>query len=618
MTTNAPDVRRRPRAAPDRQAPARPVKVRRPGRPRRRLIALLVAVALLLLVVVARVGMLQTVDQHQLAAEGESQRLSNVTFTAPRGTIFDRNGFELAISVPQSTVWADPRAVGDKGATAAALGDALHLSAADTSALQDRLASDKEFVYIARQVSDAEAKTVTDLKLAGVYQYSEPKRFYPAGDLGRGLLGGTDTDGKGTAGLEQQFEGTLTGQPGELIRERDQQGRSIPSGRRQLVPAQPGNDLVLTLDKTLQYTTEQLLAQQVGALTAAGGTAVIMDTATGDVLAMASVDRDASTGKVTVSPANKAAVDSFEPGSVAKIVPSSAVLDLGESTADQYWHVTGSHKSDVYEIEDVEQHGNIDLTTAQIIAVSSNIGAVLMAGRIGPTEMEKYLRAYGFGATTGLGLPNEAPGILAPESQWSSSQRDTIAYGQGFAVTAVQLTAAMNAIANHGTYVAPRLIDATIDKNGNRHETPASGTHEVIKPQTAAEMTPILQGVWCDGTAMHAPRIDGYSVAGKTGTGFIAQNAGYKVVGPDGRLTTDGYKDANGVNHYNASFVGYLPAENPRLTISVSIFDPRPSGPHFGGNTAAPVFSSIAHEALQQLQIPPSPNGGVCPAVPGG
>ena len=619
MTTIAPDVRRRSRAATHRQPPpVRPVKVRRPGRPRLRLVVLLIAVALSLLVVVARVGILQTVDQHQLAAEGESQRLSNVTFTAPRGTIFDRNGFELAISVPQTTVWADPRAVGDKGTTAAALGDALHLSPADTTALQDRLSTDKEFVYVARQVSDAEAKTVTDLKLPGIYQYNEPKRFYPAGDLGRGLLGGTDTDGKGTAGLEQQFEGTLTGQPGELIRERDQQGRSIPSGRRQLVPAQPGNDLVLTLDKTLQYTTEQLLAQQVGALTAAGGTAVIMDTATGDVLAMASVDRDTSTGKVTVSPANKAAVDSFEPGSVAKIVPSSAVLDLGESTPDQYWHVTGSHKSDVYEIEDVEQHGNIDLTTAQIIAVSSNIGAVLMAGRIGPAEMEKYLRSYGFGAPTGLDLPNEAPGILAPESQWSSSQRDTIAYGQGFAVTGLQLTAAMNAIANHGTYVAPRLIDATIDKNGNRHETPAASTHEVIKPQTAAEMTPILQGVWCDGTAMHAPRIDGYSVAGKTGTGYIAQNAGYKVVGPDGRLTTDGYKDANGVNHYNASFVGYLPAENPRLTISVSIFDPLPSGPHFGGNTAAPVFSSIAHEALQQLQIPPSPNGGVCPAVPGG
>ncbi len=580
--------------------------------------ALLLAVALLLVVVVARVGMLQTVDQHRLAAEGESQRLSNVTLTAPRGTIFDRNGFELAISVPQSTVWADPRAVGDKGATAAALANALRLSPSDAATLQDRLSSDKEFVYVARQVDDAAAKAIADLKLAGIYQYNEPKRFYPAGNLSHGLLGGTDTDGKGTAGLEEKFDSTLSGQPGELIRERDQQGRSIPSGRRQLVPAQPGNDLVLTIDKTLQYTTEQLLAQQVGALTAAGGTAVIMDTATGDILAMASVDRDPATGNVSVSAANKAAVDAFEPGSVAKIVPSSAVLDLGESTPNEYWHLTGTHKSDVYEIEDVEQHGNIDLTTSEIIAVSSNIGAVMMANRIGPPALEQYLHAYGFGVPSGLDLPHETAGILTPQSQWSVSQRDTIAYGQGVAVTALQLTAAMNAIANHGTYVAPRLVDATIDQHGDKHEEPASGTRQVIKPETANEMTPILEGVWCAGTARHAPRIDGYSVAGKTGTGYIAQNAGYKVVGTDGKLTTDGYKDANGVNHYNATFAGYLPAENPRLTISVSIFDPLPSGPHFGGNTAAPVFSSIAHEALQQLQIPPSSNGGSCPAAPGG
>jgi cell division protein FtsI (penicillin-binding protein 3) len=618
VTTIAPDRPRRARPPAGSRPPVQPVKVRRPGRPRRRLVALFLAVALLLVVVVARVGMLQTVDQHRLAAEGESQRLSNVTLTAPRGTIFDRNGFELAISVPQSTVWADPRAVSDKGGTAAALAHALHLSAGDAAALQDRLSSDKEFVYVARQIDDATAKAIADLKLAGVYQYNEPKRFYPADELGHGLLGGTDTDGKGTAGLEEQFDSTLTGQPGELIRERDQQGRSIPSGRRQLVPAQPGNDLVLTIDKTLQYTTEQLLAQQVGALTAAGGTAVIMDTATGDILAMASVDRDPATGKVSVSAANKAAVDAFEPGSVAKIVPSSAVLDLGQSTPTEYWHITGSHKSDVYEIEDVEQHGNIDLTTSQIIAVSSNIGAVMIANRVGPPALEKYLHAYGFGAPSGLDLPHETPGILTPESQWSTSQRDTIAYGQGIAVTALQLTAAMNTIANDGTYVAPRLVDATIDQHGDKHEEPASSTHPVLKPATATQMTPILEGVWCVGTARHAPRIDGYSVAGKTGTGYIAQNAGYKVVGTDGKLTTDGYKDASGVNHYNASFAGYLPAENPRLTISVSIFDPLPSGPHFGGNTAAPVFSSIAHEALQQLQIPPSPNGGTCPAAPGG
>ena len=265
-----------------------------------------------------------------------------------------------------------------------------------------------------------------------------------------------------------------------------------------------------------------------------------------------------------MSAANRVVTDQFEPGSVAKIVPSSAALDLGDATPDTYWHVTGVHKSDVFEIEDVEQHGNVDLTTTQIIAVSSNIGAVLIGQHVGPENMEKYLRAYGFGQPSGLGLPNETAGTLAPAKDWSDSQRDTINYGQGIAVTAIQLAAAMNAIANHGTYVAPRLVDATIDKAGQRHESAPSATHPVLKPETAAAMVPILEQVWCDGTARNAPRIEGYSVAGKTGTGYIAQNAKYMVVGADGKLREDGYKDAQGKRHYNASFAGFLPAENPQ------------------------------------------------------
>jgi cell division protein FtsI (penicillin-binding protein 3) len=610
-------TRRRPPAPPPRRRRPNP-SVWRAGRPRRRLIALFLVCALMMLAVIGRVALLQTVDQHGLAAEGESQRVSNVILTAPRGAIFDRNGFELALSIPQTTLWADPRAVVDKAGTAAELANVLGFKADQTADVQQRLESDKEFVYVARQVDDATAKKVADLKLKGVYSYNEPKRFYPAGDLAKGLLGATDTDGTGTAGLEAEADKTLTGEPGELIRERDQQGRSIPSGRRQLIPATPGNDLVLTIDKTLQFTTEELLKQKVGELSAGGGQAVVMDTATGDVLAMASVDRDKSTGRVTVSPANRVVTDQFEPGSVAKIVPSSAVLDLGEATPDTYWHVTGVHKSDVYEIEDVEQHGNVDLTTTQIIAVSSNIGAVLIGQRVGAPNMEKYLRSYGFGQASGLGLPNETPGTLTPSTSWTSSQADTINYGQGMAVTAIQLAAAMNTIANNGTYVAPRLVDATIDKDGDRHDAAASATHPVLQPATAAAMVPILEQVWCKGTAVSAPRIDGYSIAGKTGTGYIAQDSNYLVVGPDGQLRRDGYKDASGNRHYNASFAGFLPAENPKITILVTITDPPGSGPHYGGNTAAHVFSGIAHEALQQLQVPPSPNGGACPPTPKG
>jgi cell division protein FtsI (penicillin-binding protein 3) len=573
----------------------------------------------LLVAVVARVGYLQTVDRRSLAAEGEQQRLSNVTLPADRGAIFDRNGFELALSVPQTTIWADPRAIQGAGPTAAALANALQFSPAQTADLQKRLSTTAEFEYVARQVDDATAKRVADLQLPGVYSYSESKRFYPAGTLARGLLGITDIDGKGTGGLEQAYDKMLTGKPGELIRERDEQGRTIPSGRDQTIPAQPGNDVVLTIDKTLQFTTEDLLMQQVASLHAKGAMAVVMDTASGDILAMASVDRDRMTGSVNVSSANRVVTDTYEPGSVGKIVPSSAVLDLGESSPDQFWNIAGSHKSYEYVIEDAEAHGSINLTTTQVITESSNIGALMMAERIGPQAFDHYLRAFGFGQPSALALPHESPGILTPVAKWSGPQLDTMAFGQGIGVTGIQLVSAMNAIANGGVYVAPRLIDATIDQNGHRHSTPPSSKHSVIKPKTAQEMNQILQTVWCKGgTAQSAPRVGGYTVAGKTGTGYVAQNAGYHVVGPDGRLGIDGYRDAGGAYHYFASFAGFVPAQDPKLTILVSIDEPPAGGPHFGGLVAAPVFSSIAQEALQQLQIPPIAGTSSCPRTPSG
>jgi cell division protein FtsI (penicillin-binding protein 3) len=586
------------------------------GKPRRRLVVFLLVSVALVGAVVARVSILQTVESGRYAAEGQSQRVSNVTLPADRGTIFDRNRYELALSVPQTTLWADPRAVEDKATTAAALAQVLHLDAARTATLQMRLSGENEFVYVARQVDDATVRAVEALKLKGVFTYSEPKRFHPGGSLARGLLGGVDIDGGGVGGLEKEYDSLLTGTPGELIRERDQQGRTIPSGRRQTIPAKPGKDLVLTIDKTLQYETEQLLLQQVGALEAKGGMVVVMDTRTGNVLAMASAASDPKTGRPVVASANRVVTDSYEPGSVAKIVPASAVLDLGLSTPDQLWHVPAKQKSYEYVIEDVDPHGNQDFTTTDIIAKSLNIGAVLMAQRIGSPQLDRYLRAFGFGAVSRLGLPGETAGILQPEVEWNGSQRDTISFGQGVSVTAMQVAAAMNTIANGGVYVAPRLLAGTIDQAGTDHDSARAAARRVLKPTTAAAMNRILRQVWCGGTAERAPRVAGYTVAGKTGTGYKAQNVGTKSVGNDGRVRTDGYLDRSGHYHYTASFAGFLPAEDPRITILVSIDDP-PGGsrPHFGGNTAAPVFSAIASQAVQELQISPSPNGGACPAA---
>jgi cell division protein FtsI (penicillin-binding protein 3) len=243
----------------------------------------------------------------------------------------------------------------------------------------------------------------------------------------------------------------------------------------------------------------------------------------------------------------------------------------------------------------------------------------MMAERVGGQDFDKYLQSFGFGKPSGLGLPHESSGLLLPLQKWSGPQLDTISFGQGIGVTAIQLAAAMNTIANGGVYVAPRLVDATIDQHGQRHTTPPSASHEAIKPETAAEMNQILRTVWCKGgTAQSAPRVGGYTVAGKTGTGYKAQNVGYLVVGPDGKLAEDGYRDKNGAYHYFGSFAGFVPAESPKLTILVSVDEPPADGPHFGGLVAAPVFSRIAQEALQQLQIPPIAGTTTCPRTPSG
>jgi cell division protein FtsI (penicillin-binding protein 3) len=238
------------------------------------------------------------------------------------------------------------------------------------------------------------------------------------------------------------------------------------------------------------------------------------------------------------------------------------------------------------------------MTLAQIIAKSSNIGTMTVAEELGPTRMEHYLRAFGFGDRSALEFPGEAQGILKPADKWQGTERYTMAYGQGVAVTAVQLAAAMNTIANGGVYVAPRLVQATIGRDGKEAPVQASAERQVLRPEIALEMNQILREVVCRGTGKKA-RIDGYTVAGKTGTAYKARTSG-------------GYEDASGRKKYYASFAGFVPAENPQLTILVSIDEPPSSGEHYGALVAAPLFVDVAREALGRLQIPPTSTGDTC------
>ncbi len=554
----------------------------------------LLAFALLL----ARVALLQTAEAAAYRQAGERQRVQTTTLPAARGAIFDRNGYELAISIPQTTIWADPRLILDPVATANRLAPILGLTSAQAAALAKRLAQPAEFVYVARQVDDSLAKSVTDLHLTGINTYAEPRRFDPSDDLARSLIGATDPDGKGTSGLELEYNKVLTGTPGQLVREKGQDGRTIPSGQHELIAATPGDDLVLTLDRNLQYITEQLLVRQVSNVNAKGGMVVVLDSRTGDILTMANARRDPQTGKVQTTAANLAAVDTYEPGSVAKIVTAAAAIQDGVATPQSTWVVPGRKMFSDHVFTDAEPHPTEPMTLATIIAKSSNIGTMTVSQALGAANQERYMRAFGFGRETALDFPGEAEGILKAASKWRGTERYTVAYGQGVAVTAIQLAAAMNTIANGGTYVAPRLVQATIGRDGTEQPAQAAATHPVLSLATDLQMNQILREVVCRGTGKKA-QIDGYTVAGKTGTAYKARSSG-------------GYSDAAGNKKYYASFVGFVPAEQPRLTILVSIDEPPRSGEHYGATVAAPLFVDVAREALRRLQVPPTPGGGTC------
>jgi cell division protein FtsI (penicillin-binding protein 3) len=593
----------------------------RPARTRRRLVSVYVLFALMFLAIVVRVGLVQTTQAAAFVNDGESKRLHTTKLPAGRGTIFDRSGVEMAMTVPATTIWADPRLIkGDaKETVLAQLVQVLGMDAKEAQQLATKLNSTTEgFVYVRRQVDDDLAEQVRQLHLPGVNFVAESRRYTPAGELAVSVLGSTDIDGKGTSGLEAQYNDTLTGTAGSIEREFDLKGHSIPNGKDFTTPPLPGNDIFLTLDSRLQYATDRLLEARVTETGALGGFVVALDSQTGDVLVMSNVRLDPTTKRAIVSTANHALVDTYEPGSVAKIVTAVAALEEGASDLEQTWDIPRSvisqvdgapstgFKVDDRVITDAENHEARQMSLPDIIAHSSNIGTVKLAQAVGAAKINDYFHKFGFGSLSGLGFPNETPGLFPKFENISKSRRATMTFGQGIGVTGIQLVGAMNIIANNGTYVAPRLVKSTMDLSGVEHQSPPSETRQVVKPATAAQMNKVLQGVVCFGTASekHAADINGYAVAGKTGTAFKAQNV---------KGQADGYKDKLGQYHFVSSFAGFAPAENPRVTILVSLDEPQGEF-RYGRSGAAPLFAQVGAEALRALKVPPSPPEALCPS----
>jgi cell division protein FtsI (penicillin-binding protein 3) len=578
--------------------------------------ALLLTLTLVFAAIGVRLVSIQGISAGHYVKVGLAQRLTSVTLPDERGTIFDRSGNDLAVSIPETTIWADPRLVTHPQQEAETLAPLLDVPVAT---LESQLVTHSQFVYLARQLDKTKADAVTNRNLPGIYGMAEPKRFDPAAPLAASLIGSVGEENTGLSGLEQEYNSILSGRPGTLVQEEDPSGSPIPGGYQKEQAPVNGSDLVLTIDEELQEQAEQALAAQIVAAKATGGTIAIMGTQTGELLAAASLTTAprgapatcsptvllAATNPGTSSPAATcppAPTDSasaftsvFEPGSMSKLVTISAALQDGVIVPSDRFSVpdTLSLYGDTF--HDAESHPVENWSVTDILANSSNVGTINIAQHLGPQRLDAALTAYGFGQETGVGFPGESAGLLPALSTWSGTSIATIAIGQGVAVTAIQMLAAYNTIANGGVYVAPKLVAATVGNDGQTVATPASAEHRVVSPEVAAEMNTMLGEVVRVGTGQTA-KISNYTVAGKTGTALIplANARGYST------------------DVYNSSFAGFVPAEHPELT-AIVVLDHTPL---FGAVAAAPVFSTIVGQALQDFKIAPVPAQPPAPGVP--
>lgn len=563
-----------------------------PERLRIRVALVFVAMALLTVLAWVRIGWLQVVQGSHYRSLAVEQRYRAENLVPERGAIYDRNGVPLVVTVQGNGVYAAPAAIADPAQAAARLAPLLNQPAAE---LERRLRQEASTVWLAARVDEVTAEAVEQLNLSGIYVVQRPQREYPHGSLAADVLGFTGLDNQGLAGLEFHYENVLRGVPGRHFSERDPRGRAIPGGRSQLLAAVPGNDLILTLDRVLQYAVEQELAEGVQAARAQYGIAILMRPHTGEILAMAvspGFDPARYNDYLPRAFRNPAVTDQFEPGSTLKVFTAAAALEEGLAAIDTVLDGPASLRIGGGIVHCYNPSGYGPLTLAEAIKVSCNTAfAQLGAEIVGGPTLARYLDAFGFGARLGVDLPAEGsgsvptPGRVAGEIlRWAN-----VSFGQGVAVTPLQLATAVGAIANGGTLMRPYIVQAIRTPDGRVVETrEPTPLRQVISRETARELTEAMESVVTGGTGTRA-RVSGYRVAGKTGTAQIPEHGVY------------GSKRL-------ASFVGFAPAEAPELVGLVMLYDVQQDSRE-GGRWAAPVFAAIMDRALRHLGVPPRPEG---------
>ena len=557
---------------------------RRRRSPVNRRIRLLLALLLLAFaVLLGRATWLQGVRAESLARLAARQHREPVVLAASRGTIFDRMGVQLAIGEQATTVYADPQQVRDPHLVASAAAKALGLN---TQQLYAQLVDHaRSFVYVARKADPARAAPLEKRHLAGLYFYPEERRWYPQSSVAAHVLGYAGIDNRGLAGLELQLDKTLAGTPGTQTNITDPFGRVIDTvGER---PARDGRDVFLTIDHTIQANAESVLRQTVSKWNATSATAIVLDARNGDVLAMADAPGFDANRFGQTSPSvsrNRAVTDVYEPGSTFKLITVAGSLSDHLVTPQTSFVLPYSINVADRTIHDAEPRGTETMSVAQILARSSNVGAITLAEKLGKERLSAWIQRFGFGRETGVGFPGESAGFVLPPDKWFGSTIGNVPIGQGVAVTPIQLAAAYATVANGGVWVQPHLVDHVQGAGPVRPKT-----RRVLAPAVAAEVNGMLQNVVLEGTGTLAA-VPGYKVAGKTGTAQVPDGHGRYAQG-----------------RYVASFVGLVPASNPQLVVLVVVNEPRNA--IWGGVVAAPAFSQIASYDLQYLEVPPDAAG---------
>jgi len=545
------------------------------------------AFALFYLIIAGRAVYLQVHCSNELSKKAADQYEKTLTIQGKRGVIYDRNRREMAVSIDVVSSAAYPGRMQntDTAATSEALAKVLNINSRQ---LRLKLISKRSFIWLKRQVTPDEEKSLRSLGIEGIDFIPEHSRFYPNRSLGSQIIGFTGLDGHGMEGIEFYYDSYLKGAERKITVLKDARGKKFEE-EQDKQNDYSGNNVILTIDRTIQYITEKILKETVETFSAKSGMAVVMDPGTGAVLALANVPLFNPNSYKNFSREvwrNRCITDAFEPGSTMKIFSAAAAIESGGCTPDTIFYCEkGKYRIGNDTVHDTNSHGW--LTLSKIIKYSSNIGAMKMSEMIGPEAMYNTLKKFGFGEKTGMDFPGETSGSLAPYKQWSKLSAGTIAFGHGISASAIQMASALSAIANKGVLMKPYIVEAVTNRNGEilRQFAPTK-VRNAISEQTAETIKNMMIAVTEEGGTGIRAALEGYTVCGKTGTS--------RKLNKKGLYSREAYL---------ASFVGFAPVEAPRIAVVVIIDEPK--GQQYGGLVAAPAFKQIVQEIFNYLNIPP-------------